>query len=138
MKKLGFELKEEPYEEQAAAGRVNPSEDILITVNKKDYRLKSGHGTSDDLYVYSENGEIIVLSVNERLDYAGASRYDLTPKEKEESEFDEGSQPIEDSPFEADEEVFAQGSERLEEYVGKRGFDYAPRTIARRLLDYDS
>ena len=95
-----------------AAGRFNPSLEIIFRDRHGIHRHKLSAGYADDIHVYRESSLTCVLSINNSLDYVGLEAF-------------EGGQAVGD--------VFFQG-EQVVEALGKN--DLAPFTIIRRLMEF--
>jgi hypothetical protein len=107
-----YRIFKETTEEMIAGGRFNPS--LMITFIDKSgrhtHRLASGYG--DEIHVYRNGDLTCVLSVNERLGYAGMEVF-------------KGDDAVGD--------VFLQG-DQVTETLGK--LELAPFTMIRRLMQY--
>ena len=66
-----FKLQNETFEDQRKAGRYNPALELIFRDKKGFHTVKIGAGTSDRIYVFREDWETIVLSINSGLNYAG-------------------------------------------------------------------
>jgi hypothetical protein len=80
------------------------------------HRVTLDAGRADDLHVFREGNETFVLSLNHRLDYAGLQIFDTDGDEI-------GN-------------IFASVDYEIKEMIGRRGLDYDPMTIAKRLAEY--
>ena len=107
-----YSITKESTDEMVAAGRFNPSLEIIFRDRNGTHRHKLSAGYRDDIHVYREAGQTSVLSVNERLGYIGLEVF-------------EGSQPAGD--------IFLQEGQVVE-ILGRT--DLAPFTIIRRLMEF--
>jgi len=105
-------ISKESTNEMIAAGRFNPSLEIVFRDRCGIHRHKLSAGYSDDLHIYREGSLTCVLSINNRMGYIGMEVFD-------------GSQPAGD--------VFLQGDQILET-IGRN--DLSPFTIIRRLMSF--
>ena len=107
-----YSITKESTDEMIAAGRFNPSLEIIFRdrLGQHTHKLSAGYG--DDIHVYREAGRTFVLSVNNRLGYIGMEAF-------------EGSQPAGD--------IFLQGDQVIE-ILGRNNL--APFTIIRRLMEF--
>ena len=107
-----YSISKESTEEMIAAGRFNPSLEIVFRDRCGTHRHKLSAGFSDDIHIYREAGLTCVLSINNRIGYIGMEAFD-------------GSQPFGD--------IFLQGDQILEA-LGRNGL--SPFTIIRRLMAF--
>jgi len=107
-----YSITKESIDEMIAAGRFNPSLEIIFQDRCGTHRHKLSAGYSDDLHIYRENGLTCILSINNRIGYIGLEAFD-------------GSQPFGD--------IFLQGDQILKA-IGKN--DLSPFTIIRRLMAF--
>ena len=105
-------ISKESTDEMIAAGRFNPSLEIVFQDRCGIHRHKLSAGYSDNLHVYREGSLTCVLSVNNRMGYVGMEVFD-------------GNQPAGD--------IFLQGNQVLES-LGRN--DLSPFTIIRRLMSF--
>ena len=91
-KATNFAITNECLEDQLKARRHYPSLEIIFRDKNGLHRHKISSGRADDIHVFADNGMIMVLSRNPRLDYAGLEVF-------------EGDQKLND--------VFLTGSELL-------------------------
>lgn len=122
-----YREKTEPMEETLAAKRYNPSCDILVTAFGRRLRLKSGHGSTDDVYLFRENDALYLLSLNTRYGYCGLTAYDKD---------DALETTAQGKPVEETDSIFLQDDSEIEETLGRKGLDLSPMTIAKRLAEY--
>ena len=107
-----YRITKESKDEMIAAGRFNPSLEIIFRDRHDTHRHKLSAGYADDIHVYREAGLTCVLSINNSLGYIGMETF-------------EGSQPVGD--------IFLQG-DQVVETLGRS--DLSPFTIIRRLMDF--
>ena len=107
-----FNIAKEPIDEMIAAGRFNPSLEIVFQDRCGTHRHKLSAGYADDIHIYREAGLTCVLSINNSLGYIGMEVFD-------------GSQPAGD--------IFLQG-DQVFEILKRNGL--SPFTIIRRLMMY--
>jgi hypothetical protein len=107
-----YSITKESTDEMIAAGRFNPSLEIIFQDRCGTHRHKLSAGYSDDLHVYREADLTCVLSINNRIGYIGMEAFD-------------GSQPFGD--------IFLQGDQILEA-LGRNNL--SPFTIIRRLMAF--
>lgn len=115
MRRVGFKIEKETYEEQRAAGRYNPGLVVLFRDKRGNHRVHIGAGYSDDVEVYREGDETFILSKNRRLDYVGLEIF-------------RGSQQVG--------EMFLQLSQDIQEILGPRGLDLADHNIIKRMSQW--
>jgi hypothetical protein len=107
-----YSITKESIDEMIAAGRFNPSLEIVFQDRFGSHRHKLSAGYGDDIHVYSDGSLTCVLSVNNRVGYIGMEVFD-------------GSEPAGD--------IFLQGDQVLES-LGRNGL--SPFTIIRRLMNF--
>jgi hypothetical protein len=107
-----YSITKESTDEMIAAGRFNPSLEIVFRDRCGIHRNKLSAGYGDDIYIYREAALTCVLSINNRVGYIGLEAFD-------------GSQPVGD--------IFLQGDQVLET-LGKNNL--SPFTIIRRLMAF--
>ena len=107
-----YSITKESTDEMIAAGRFNPSLEIVFQDRCGTHRHKLSAGYADDIHIYREGGLTCVLSINNRIGYIGMEAFD-------------GSQPFGD--------IFLQGDQILEA-LGRNGL--SPFTIIRRLMAF--
>jgi len=107
-----YSITKESIDEMIAAGRFNPSLEIVFRDRCGIHRHKLSAGYSDNLHVYREGSLTCILSVNNRLGYIGMEVFD-------------GNQPFGD--------IFLQG-DQVFEILKRNGL--SPFTIIRRLMMY--
>jgi hypothetical protein len=107
-----YSITKESTDEMIAAGRFNPSLEIIFRDRHGTHRHKLSAGYADDIHVYREAGLTCVLSINNSLDHIILEAF-------------EGSQPAGD--------IFLQG-EQVTEALGRS--DLATFTIIRRLMEF--
>ena len=107
-----YSISKESIDEMIAAGRFNPSLEIVFEDSSGIHRNKLSADYSDEIHIYREAGLTCVLSINNRIGYIGMEAFD-------------GSQPFGD--------IFLQGDQILEA-LGRNGL--SPFTIIRRLLAF--
>jgi hypothetical protein len=107
-----YSITKESTDEMIAAGRFNPSLEIVFRDRCGIHRHRLSAGYGDDIHIYREAGLTCVLSINNRIGYIGLEAFD-------------GSQPFGD--------IFLQGDQVFE--ILKRN-DLSPFTIIRRLMMY--
>ena len=107
-----YNIAKEPIDEMIAAGRFNPSLEIVFQDRFGTHRHKLSAGYADEIHIYREAGLTCVLSINNRIGYIGMEAFD-------------GSQPFGD--------IFLQGDQILEA-LGRNGL--SPFTIIRRLMAF--
>ena len=105
-------ISKESTDEMIAAGRFNPSLEIVFEDSSGIHRNKLSAGYSDEIHIYSEGSLICILSINNRIGYIGLEVFD-------------GDQPFGD--------IFLQG-EQILEALGKNNL--SPFTIIRRLMAF--
>jgi len=115
MRRVGFTIEKETYEEQREAGRYNPGLVVLFRDRTGNHRVHIGAGYSDDVEVYREGEETFILSKNWRLGYVGLEIY-------------RGSRHIG--------EMFLQNSQDIDEILGPQGLDLADYNIIKRMAQY--
>ncbi len=109
-----YTISKESFEDMCRAKRFNPCLEITFQDRTGIHTHTLNAGYEDDLYVYREDCETYVLSLNSRLGYVGLQVFDGS---------DEAG------------EIFLQDGQ-VEEALGH--LDYAPYTIIRRLREYVS
>ena len=107
-----YSITKESTDEMVAAGRFNPSLEIIFRDRHGTQRHKLSAGNADDIHVYRESSLTCILSINNSMGYIGMEAF-------------EGSQSIGN--------VFLQG-EQVTEALGQA--DLAPFTIIRRLMEF--
>ena len=107
-----YSITKESTGEMIAAGRFNPSLEIIFRDRHGIHRHKLSAGYADDIHVYRESGLTCVLSINNSLGYVGLETF-------------EGGQPAGD--------IFLQEGQVVE-ILGRT--DLAPFTIIRRLMEF--
>jgi hypothetical protein len=107
-----YSITKESTDDMIAAGRFNPSLEIIFRDRHGTHRHKLSAGYLDDIDVYRESGLTCVLSINHSLGYVGLEAF-------------EGSEPAGD--------IFLNG-EQVVEALGR--IDLAPFTIIRRLMQF--
>jgi hypothetical protein len=107
-----YSISKESTDEMIAAGRFNPSLEIVFQDRCGIHRHKLFAGYADEIYVYREGSLTCVLSINNRMGYVGIEVFD-------------GSQPLGD--------IFLQGDQVLKS-LGRN--DLSPFTIIRRLMSF--
>lgn len=108
----------ENWESQRAAQRYNPATEFVFQYWNKEYRITLSCGDSDHIDLYRCGTDVYCVTMNQRLDYVGITRWT----------WDHGQ-------FQESGDIFCQGQEHYEEYLGKNGLDdLSNRTIARRLI----
>jgi hypothetical protein len=105
-----YSITKESIDEMIAAGRFNPTLEIVFRDRCGAHRHKLSAGYADDIHVYREGSLTCILSINNRLGNIGMEVFD-------------GSQPFGD--------IFLQGDQVFE--ILKRK-DLSPFTIIRRLM----
>lgn len=80
-------------------------------------RIVTGAGTNDDLALFRYGDNLLLVVMNERMPYYGATLYT----------HDGGA-------WRVDQDAFLQGSEEVEEALGSKWDSLKPATIANRLL----
>lgn len=88
---------------------------VVIKVGKD--RIVTGAGTNDDLALFRYGDNLLLVVMNERMPYYGATLYT----------HDGGA-------WRVDQDVFLQGSEEVEETLGPKWDSLKPATVANRLL----
>lgn len=116
MKQVYPIIEEETYEEQSAARRYNPAQVAIY----KGVRFSLSCGTSDDIYFYATSDRFYCVSINKRHDYTGLQEF-----------FISGEYAGQEAG-----EMFLQSEDEIESVLGKKGLDYSPRTIAKKLSVY--
>jgi hypothetical protein len=111
-KMKNYSIGKEPIDEMIAAGRFNPSLEIVFEDSSGIRRNKLSAGYSDDIHIYREGSLLCILSINKRNDYVGLEVFD-------------GDQPFGD--------IFLQG-EQVVEALGR--YNLSPFTIIRRLMAF--
>ena len=107
-----YSITKESIDEMIAAGRFNPSLEIVFRDRCGAHRHKLSAGYADDIHVYREDRLTCVLSINNQLGYVGMEVFD-------------GSVPAGD--------IFLQG-DQVFEILKRNGL--SPFTIIRRLMMY--
>ncbi|WP_155320843.1 hypothetical protein [Desulfosarcina ovata] len=107
-----YSITKESTDEMIAAGRFNPSLEIIFRDRHGIHRHKLSAGYADDIHVYREAGLTCVLSINNGLGYIGLEIF-------------EGSQPFGD--------IFLQG-DQVAEALGRS--DLSPLFMIRRLMQF--
>ena len=107
-----YSITKESTDDMIAAGRFNPSLEIVFRDRHGTHRHKLSAGYLDDIHVYREAGLTCVLAINNSLGYIGLEAF-------------EGSEPAGD--------IFLNG-EQVAEALGR--LDLAPFTIIRRLMQF--
>ena len=107
-----YRISKESTDEMIAAGRFNPSLEIIFRDRHGNHRHKLSAGYADDIHVYREGGLTCVLSINNSLGYVGLEAF-------------EGSEPAG--------EIFLQ-EDQVTETLGRANL--APLTIIRRLMPF--
>jgi hypothetical protein len=109
-----YSLAEESIDDMISAGRFNPA--FVLTFRDKNnnciYNLTIGHGTQDDTYLFEEDGIYYLLAVNTILGYIAC-------------------EAIKDGQIM--DSIFLDDNQDIEIFLGKKGINYAPITIAKRL-----
>jgi len=90
---------------------------VVIKVGKD--RIVTGAGTDDDLAVFRYGGNLLLVVMNERMPYYGATLY---------------TRDAAHEPWRVDQDVFLQGSEEVEDALGPKWYSLKPATVANRLL----
>ena len=111
-KMKNYSIGKEPFDEMIAAGRFNPSLEIVFEDSSGIRRNKLSAGYSDDIHIYREGSLLCILSINKRIGYVGLEVFD-------------GDQPFGD--------IFLQG-DQVAEALGRN--DLSPFTIIRRLMAF--
>ena len=88
---------------------------VVIKVGKD--RIVTGAGSNDDLAVFRYGSNLLLVAMNERMPYYGATLY-----------------THDDGAWRVDQDVFLQGSEEVEDTLGPKWDSLKPATIANRLL----
>lgn len=118
-----YHLQDEPADE--VGQKYAYAEDVVLTIRGREYRLKSGHGTSDNLFVYRNADTYYVFVLNTRFPYAGIASYTV------DANLDHTE------PIMCDGEVFGQEGE-LDDLLGDRDAvdNLTPITLAKRMIEW--
>ena len=108
-----YKITHEGIENQIKAGRYNPSRVIIY----KNHSFLIGAGNADDISVFQEGDDLLILSINYRLEYIGLEIFNL-------------------KSFAQYGEMFLQSNYEIDEIIGKKAFDLSPMTIAKRMSNY--
>lgn len=102
---------------------VNNETRISFHYKRKVRTVKISAGSRDSYYLFKEDKDIIVLTMNESLDYAGIEVF-------EPIDFDCDNNPIKCG---IDQELFCQSVEQINEIMDSRKewSEYSPTTIAK-------
>lgn len=129
-------LKKESWEEQSAAGRSNPRTNIVVTFRRRKYRLLSGHGSRDDVYVYRNDRTFYVLVTNSRLEYAQLAEYVIDSADSDNVKQSRRGK-VNYVDILGEETSLMDSSEELQESIGHASVDILqPYTMVRRLAEY--
>lgn len=115
MRKVGFAVQKETYEEQSDAGRYNPGLVLLFRDKAGKHRMHISAGGRDIIDVYRHGEETYVLTKNRGLGYVGLEIF----------RGDEGAG-----------DIFLQSEDEIHDILGHRGLDLADHNIIRRLSEY--
>lgn len=124
MRSINVWWRQEPADEQAAAGRYHPGHDALIDYRGRRYRLKAGGGSEDNGYAFREGRVVYLLSLNRSMGYAGVEAF-LIPTG--------GCPRCRPRILKPHASAFVQFDWEVREALGPAGVDLEPATIARRL-----
>ena len=125
MKQVHSKWFQESYHSQREKGRYNPATVVKVDVpGKGQCKAVIGAGTSDDVTLWLEGSCLYVIAVNRGLDYCGVERHDFADGTR--SDYADLLPPA---------SLFFSGEENYRDVLGKRGFDLADRTIAKRLIE---
>lgn len=75
MRRVDFSIRKESIEDQLSAGRFNPCLEITFRDIKGIHVHTIGAGFDDELYVFREKGETLVVSHNPKLGYIGMEAF---------------------------------------------------------------
>lgn len=110
-----YSIFHEPWAEAWKAKRHNRALVLSFRDAKGKHRVVLDSGESDQIDVFREFDQTIILSTNSKYGYAGLQVFQ---GEKEEGSF------------------FIQNYSELEDILGKRCLDLEPITIAKKLMEY--
>lgn len=129
MRPMDFDLYSESAVRQKAGKRVNPGFVIRFSMKGRKFVAEISAGSNDLVSVYREDTQVIVLSLNASLGYAGIQI--LKTEGAQQSVFAKDCLEAIDT----DEGVFFQSEETVREVLGPKGLDLSEATIVRRLFD---
>jgi hypothetical protein len=115
MRRVGYSVEKETYEEQSDAGRHNPGLVLLFRDKTGRHRVPISAGYRDEIDVYRQGDETYVLTKNRGLDYVGLEIF-------------RGDESAGD--------IFLQVDYEITDTLGPRGLDLSDPTIIRRLSEY--
>lgn len=127
-----YKLCTESYERMQKRGRVNQASVLIFKHRRKTFVAELRCGNNDTVDFWKEGDQLIVVSINTRMDYCGLDVYELS----EPALPDDCSRSNRFLAQRTTDEIFLQGTEQVEGVLGKNALDrLTTLTVARRLLD---
>jgi hypothetical protein len=126
MRTLQFKISKETMDSQRLAGRYNPANVATWHHRRKRYQLVLHSGDSDTVLGFTDEDNVIFVSINRTHGYCGIVVNDRTQFEEIDSVR---------KLYEVWSSDFYQNDQDIVDILGKRGLELSDRTIAIRLYN---